>query len=90
MIDKGIPFKLLCSEFQGYLLNTERELYTWGDNDSDQLMRGYSSAPMPYESNEYLPMERVNNIEVKGKNKYMISFGRVYEYSSPKNELQGN
>lgn len=47
VVDKGVPFKLICSEFSGYLLNTERQLYTWGDNDSDQLMRGYSSAPEP-------------------------------------------
>lgn len=50
-------------------------------------MKGYQSAPEAFEDNNYLPLERISDIQVKGKNQYLLSFGRVYEYWSPKHEI---
>ena len=88
VFEKGMPFRVVCNQFEGYVLNTNRQMYTWGDNDSDQLMRGGCSGPCSFAESAFLPVERVDNFEVRGDNRYLISFGRVFSYSAP--QVKGN
>ncbi len=34
------PYKVVCSGHNGYILNSNRKLYEWGDNLEGQLMNG--------------------------------------------------
>lgn len=72
----------MCNKFNGFVVNTDRRLYCWGDNYEDQLMMGEKQNKVSMAINSYLPMEKIDDLEVRGRQAYLISDRKVFEYES--------
>lgn len=82
VLEVSDPYRIVCNEFNGYVLTTDRKLFVWGDNYDDGLMIGNQTNYKGLVANTHLPFERISDFEVGGANyKYLLSGGRVYEYA---------
>jgi hypothetical protein len=61
VMDITDPYRIVCSEFNGYVLTTDRKMFVWGDNYDGEMMNGDQATYKGVTENIYLPLERITD-----------------------------